>query len=193
MRTIVSLLFVITSFTFCNTAIARAQETITPDLSPKTKLEAFQARTNVVIVKGYSRIGSATGEEGSSVRVETIELRDASANSKTYGIAVEVRDAQKPERSNISMVDYDEIDSLLKGLDYLGKVDSSVTQLRSFEADYRTRGDLVFSAFSGRGSAVTISVSSGVIRPVTSFFRLEDLRAIAGLIIEAKKQLVAIQ
>lgn len=192
MKTIVSLLFIITSFAFY--ATASAQETTATDLlPPKTKLEAFQARTDVVIVRGYSRIGSAAGEEGNSVRVETIELRDASDNSKVYGIMVEVREAGKPERSNTSFVDYDEIDPLLKGLEYLGKVDNSVTQLKGFEADYRTRGDLLFSAFSGRGNSVTIAVSSGAIRPTTSFFRLEDLRAIMGLIIEAKKQLTAIQ
>src|SRR5205085_3020177 len=97
-----------------------------------------------------------------------------------------------PERNHLSFVDYDEIDPLLKGLEYLGKIDYSVTQLRAFEADYRTRDDLVFSALSGRNNTVMVAVSSGVVRPVSVQFRLEDLRSITGLIVEAKKQLDAI-
>jgi hypothetical protein len=113
--------------------------------------------------------------------------------TKEYGITIEVTEAGKPERRNISFIDYDEMNSLLKGLEYISKVDNSITQLKRFEADYRTRGGLFVSAFSERGSTVTIAVSSGTFRPVTSFFRLEDIKAISGLIVEAKTQLDAIQ
>jgi hypothetical protein len=85
------------------------------------------------------------------------------------------------------------MDSLLKALEYLSKADNSVTLLKRFEADYRTRGDLIASAFSGRGNNVTIAISSGTFRPVTSIFRLEDVKVISGLIVEAKTQLDAIR
>jgi hypothetical protein len=191
MKTILSLLFL--TISFLSSSSASAQETVATDLVPRTKLEAFQAKTGTVIVRGFSRVGSATGVESGSILVETIELRDAGDNSKVYGITVEVRDSGSPERNHLSLVDYDEIDSLLKGLEYLGKVDNSVTQLRAFEADYRTRDDLVFSAQSGRNNTVRVAVSSGVVRPVTAQFRLEDLRSITGLIVDARKQLDAIQ
>lgn len=192
MKFLVSLLLtVITLFIF--SISVTAQETNTTELEPKTRLEAFQARAGVVIVRGFSRIGSATGTDGSSIEVEAIELRDIDSRTKEYGITIEVADAAKPERRNISFIDYDEMDALLKGLEYLGKVDNSITQLKRFEVDYRTRGDLIVSAFNGRGSNVTIAVSSGTFRPVTSFFRLEDVKVISGLIIEAKTQLDAIR
>jgi hypothetical protein len=171
---------------------AAGQEANVPELEPRTKLEAFEARTGIVIIKGYSRIGLAAGLEGGSIEVETREFRDAD-NSKEYGISVEVREAGTPERRRTSFVDYDEIDSLLKGLDYLGKIDHSATNLTRFEAEYRTRGSLVISAFSTRGGAVTLAVSSGHFSRVTSLFRLDDLKAIRGLIIEAKNQLDAIK
>jgi hypothetical protein len=191
MKTIVSLLFLTISLLFSSTA--NAQESVPEELIPRTKLEAFRAKTGTVIVRGFSRVGSATGVEGGSILVETLELKDAGDNSKAHGITVEVRDTGSPERNHLSFVDYDEIDPLLKGLEYLGKIDYSVTQLRAFEADYRTRDDLVFSALSGRNNTVRVAVSSGVVRPVTVQFRLEDLRSITGLIVEAKKQLDAIQ
>ena len=172
---------------------ARAQEMDETVLEPKTKLEAFQAMIGVVIIKGFSRVGSATGPDGSSIEIETRELRNAESGSKEYGMAIEVRDAGKPARRSLSFIDYDEMEPLLRGLEYLSKVDSSITQLNRYEADYRTRGDLVISAFSGRGGVVTLAISGGTFRKVTSFFRLEDLKAIRGLVIEAKNQLDAIR
>lgn len=176
----------------CYSMSAFGQEADTPELEPRTKLEAFEARTGVVIIKGYSRIGTAPGLEGGSIEIETRELRD-DAGAREYGIAVEVREAGMPERRRTALIDYDELDSLLRGLDYLGKIDVSSTNLNRFEAEYRTRGDLSVSAFSTRGGAVTLAVSSGQIRRVTSLFRLEDLKAIRGLVIEAKNQLDAIR
>jgi hypothetical protein len=171
---------------------AAGQEVDSLELEPRTKLEAFEVRTGIVIIKGYSRVGTAAGLEGGSIEIETREFRDADG-AREYGIAVEVREAGTPERRRTAFVDYDEIESLLKGLDYLGKIDSSATNLNRFEAEYRTRGDLTVSAFSTRGGAVTLAVSSGRFRRVTSLFRLDDLKVVRGLIIEAKNLLDAIR
>lgn len=172
---------------------AAGQENVQTELEPRTRLEAFQARTGIVIIKGSSRIGVAAGLDGTSLEVETRELRDAGSNSREYGITVEVRETGANGRRSLSYIDYEEIDSLLKGLEYLSKIDNSVTQLNRFEADYQTRGELLVSAFSGRGGGVTLAIASGHFRKATSLFRLEDLKVIRGLIIEAKTQLDAIQ
>lgn len=192
MKSIVSLIFSVLSLFLFSTSVA-AQETVEIETEPKTKLEAFQVRTGVVIIKGYSRIGSATGPQGSSILVEAIEFREVASRSKEYGVTVEVREAGNNGRRSFAFIDYDEIDPLLKGLEYLSKIDDSVTQLNRFEADYRTRGEAIFSASSTRGGNVTITVSAGVLRGATSVFRLEDLKAIRGLFIEAKNQLDTIQ
>ena len=174
-------------------ASASAQETIEPEIEPKTRLEAFQLRTGVVVIKGFSRIGSATGPEGSSIVVEAIEYREVAGRSKVYGVTLTVREAGNDGRRSFSFIDYDEIEPLLKGLEYLSRIDSSVTQLQRFEADYRTKGEAIFSAFSTRGGNVTITVSAGIYRKAASAFKLEDLKAIRGLFIEAKNQLDTIQ
>jgi hypothetical protein len=170
-----------------------AQETVEAEIVPKTKLEAFQLRTGVVIIKGFSRIGTATAADGSSILVEAIEYREVTSRAKEYGVTIEVREAGNAGRRSFSFIDYDEIEPLLKGLEYLSKIDSSVTQLNRYEADYRTRGEAIFSAFSSRGGNVTITVSAGLFRKVTSAFKLDDLKAIRGLFIEAKNQLDTIQ
>ncbi len=192
MKSLISLTFVILSLILFSSPVT-GQEAVETELEPRTKLEAFQARTGVVVIKGFSRIGLAAGLEGTSIEVENREFRDVGSNSKEYGITVEVREAGNAGRRSLSYIDYDEIDPLLRGLEYLSKIDNSVTQLTRFEADYRTRGDLLVSAASSRGGVITLAISGGVVRRATSLFRLEDLKVIRGLIIEAKNQLDAIQ
>jgi hypothetical protein len=192
MKSLMSLIFVSLSLVFFSGS-ATGQEAAEMELEPKTKLEAFQARTGIVIIKGFSRTGVAAGLEGTSIEVETREFRDAGSNSKEYGITIEVREAGNPGRRILSYIDYDEIDPLLKALEYLSKIDNSVTQLNRFEADYRTRGDLLFSAYSSRGGVITLAISSGLFRKATALFKLEDFKVIRGLIIEAKNQIDAIQ
>ncbi|HKR02396.1 MAG TPA: hypothetical protein VJT09_17095, partial [Pyrinomonadaceae bacterium] len=143
--------------------------------------------------KRFSRVGLAQGLDGTSIEVESREFRDAGSNSREYGLTVEVREAGNNARRSLIYVDYDEIDPLLKGLEYVGKIDSSVTQLTRFEVDYITRGDLLISAFSARGGVITLAISGGAFRRTTALFRLEDLKVIKGLIIEAKNQLDALQ
>jgi hypothetical protein len=190
MRSLISLVFV-SLVVFSGAAVG--QEPVETQLEPRTKLEAFQARTGVVIIKGFSRIGTAAGLDGTSIEVETRELKDAVSNSREYGITVEVREAGSTGKRSLSFVDYDEIDPLLKGLEYLNRIDNAVTQLNRFEADYRTRGDLLISAASARGGVISLSISSGLFRRAVSFFKFEDLKVIRGLVIEAKNQLDAIQ
>jgi hypothetical protein len=192
MKSLINLFFLVLSLVVFSSHAA-GQEPAETELQPKTKLEAFQSRTGVVIIKGFSRIGLAPGLEGTSIEVENRELRDAGSNSREYGITVEVREAGNNARRSLSYIDYDEIDPLLKGLEYLSKIDNSVTQLTRFEADYRTKGDLLVSASSSRGGNITLAISSGDFRRATSLFRFEDLKVIRGLIIEAKNQLDTIQ
>lgn len=192
MKNLFSLIFVVLGMVIFSGSAA-GQESIETVLEPRTKLEAFQARTGIVIIKGYSRIGLAAGLDGTSIEVESREFRDAGSNAREYGITIEVREAGNTPRRSLSYIDYDEIDPLLKALEYINKIDNSVTQLTRFEADYRTRGDLLVSAFSGRGGVITLAISGGVFRRVTSLFRLEDLKVIRGLVIEAKNQLDLIQ
>jgi hypothetical protein len=57
---------------------------------PKTKLEAFIAKTGTVIIRGFSEIGSMQGLYGSSVAVDSMEFTDVTGgkNEKAYGITI---------------------------------------------------------------------------------------------------------
>jgi hypothetical protein len=158
----------------------------------KTKLEAFQAKTGVVIIRGFSEIGTTAGMYGTSVKVESKEFTEATTGRREYGITVEVKGGGRLERENTSYVDYDEIDSLIKGIDYIAKIDSTVTKLNNFQADYKTKDDLSFSTFSSQGE-VLFGVQSGRIGPALAYFNMSKLPEIRDLIVSAKAKLDSIR
>ncbi len=127
------------------TSQALAQDKAAPvPKEPKTKIEIFDAKTGAVIVHGFSTIGTVRGRFGTSATVECKEFTDASSGKKEYGITITVKDTSEYKREHVSYIDYDEIDSLTKGIDYITKVDKTATKLDDFQADYKTKGELAF-------------------------------------------------
>lgn len=161
-----------------------------PKTAPATKLEAFSARTGIVLVKGYTTLGTVNGM--GRVSIDVREFRDASnPKSAQYGVAFEVKESGRLERENTSFIDEDEIDSLIRGLDYISKIDRSVTTFGNFEAHYRTKGDLSLVVFSGRGGEISLAVSSGRIGRTQAFLKLADIEQIRSLLGEAKKSIAS--
>jgi hypothetical protein len=176
---------------FVQSACAQTGAKVESAGQTKTKLELFQARTGVVIIRGFSKIGTIDGRYGNA-SVESKEFTDASSGKREYGITIEVVSTGDVKRDNTSYVDYDEIDSLLKGIDYISKIQSSVTKLSNFQADYRTKGELEISTFSSGGRTLA-AVSSGSIGQVSAYFELSKLAELRDLIVKAKTNLGAIK
>ena len=165
--------------------LAQSEHSPEPE-KPKTKLEAFVAQDGAVIVQGFSKIGEVKGQYSTSVVVESKELTNASSGKKEHGITFEVRET-RPERDHTSYVDYDEIPSLIKGLEYIAKVDKSATPFDNFQADYRTRGDLQISTYSTDGGAkIAAAVSSGTIGRTRAFLTLRDLDSLRTFVETAR-------
>lgn len=169
---------------------ATAQEnTAAPEAAklaaPSTKLEAFSSRTGIVLIKGFTTVGVLNGM--GRVSIDAREFRDAS-NPKMaqYGVAFEVKESSRLERENTSYVDEDELDTLLKGLDYISKIDRGVTTLGNFEAQYRTKGDFSMTVFSNSRGEISFAVSSGRIGKTTAYLKLADAEQIKLLLLQAK-------
>lgn len=162
-------------------ALLPAQEATEPEKS-KTKLESFVAQDGVVVIRGFSKVGEIRGQYGSSVEVESKEFTNAATGKREHGISVAVKESGRLERSHTSYVDFDEIPSLIKGLEYIGKVDKSSTPLDQFQADYRTKGDLVVSTFNDSAGKVSVAVSSGVIGKTTAYLPIADLERLRELV-----------
>ena len=88
------------------------------------------------------------------------------------------------------MIDYDEIDSLLNAIDYLARVDWSVTSFPSFDAIYTTRGGFRLVAFGGRRSGV-IEYTARSVRSLWPSLALsrDQLAQLRSLVEQAKAKL----
>jgi hypothetical protein len=156
---------------------------------PSTKLEAFQAKTGIVIVRGYTTVGKIRAVGGEIV-VDAREFRDASSpNTHVAGISVTVTNNTGVERENTSFIDADEIDSLLAGLDYISKATKDITKLAQFEAEYRTKGDFSVTVFNQSNGQLSVAISSGTIGRTSAYLKLADLPQLQKLISSAKSLL----
>jgi len=157
-------------------------------LEPRTKLEAIEWRYERVLVKGFSQMASIN-TRGVEVRVDAVELKDTDAATRAIGLVVALRGPGENPRENRSLVDYDEIDRLLKGLDTVAKVNESITKLASFEARYRTLGDLEINVFRQSRSGTAASLTAGICDRVTALLTLDELDRFKAHIVEAKTRL----
>lgn len=171
-----------------NIQASRATQTSAPaPTDNKTQLEAFEAQTGTVIVKGYTRIN--TVQSIGRVSVDCMEITNANTGRKQTGIMFEVVELGRLDRSSRSYVDYDEIEPLLNGIDYLSKLTVSCTQLSNFEAVYVTQGTLKIVVYNDESGAIEVAVKSGHIGSVTAFIKIKDLAEIRTCVAKAKKQL----
>ena len=157
---------------------------------PATTLETWEAATDRVMVKGTAPVGSVS-LNGAVMSVTCEELAVGGLNQKMYGIRVGI--AVKGQSEGRTVLDYDELDSLLSAIDYLSKVDWSVTSLSSFDASYTSKAGLRVAAFSSkRAGMIEYSVRGSLMgkRVVVTQGQLSQLRS---LVEQAKNNLDAIR
>lgn len=145
-RALISLSFLLLTAVAC--AAQEAQPSPTPE-EFQTKLESLTSEIGAVIVKGYTRVGAMSGSRGAA-SLTAWEVINARTGRREQGVTVEIGDAaaNRPEVEERAYIDYDELDPLLKGIDYLLKLDDKVTKLSRYEAQYQTRGGLVLVTFN---------------------------------------------
>jgi hypothetical protein len=112
--------------------------------APKTEIENFELKPDTVIVKGLGEIGSVTTSAG-VISVRCKESIDETSGLKEYGVGVALASNQL---HGFLVVDYDELDSLIRGLDFLGKITYDATALPSFDATFNTKSGLLIAAHS---------------------------------------------
>jgi hypothetical protein len=127
--------------------VTRAQGWTTPGTNaPATEIENFEQQTDSIIIKGYGEIGTVTTGEG-VISIRCKESDNVTAGTKQYAIAITFA-ANQAETGSI--VDYDELDSLIHDLDFLSKISYNVTTMPSFDAGMATRSGFRAAAHSER-------------------------------------------
>jgi hypothetical protein len=165
----------------------RAQETNGCLPVPATKLEAFETNTDTVIIKATAPIGTVPAH-GGEVSVRCREITDAGTGHRESGIVMDIELGGAMEAG--LLIDYDELDSLLDGMEYLGKLDWSVTSLPDFQAVYTTKGGFRAGA---RGSRRTGNIEFDVRNTRVNSPRLplsrDQLGQLRSLVEQAKTKL----
>jgi hypothetical protein len=117
----------------------------------RTDIETFESQTNVVIVRGFGTGGTVSVGNG-ILSVHLKESYSPDTGGKWQALVLDGSDGSFRQRA---VIDYAEIDSLLRALDYIRSATSDVTGLPAFEVSYQTRdGFRVIGVGSHRQSAV---------------------------------------
>lgn len=164
-----------------------------PTPGGKTKFEAFKLKYGSLTIKGYSIVGTVSGL-GGNLTTQAVQLTDLTTKESAEAIVFVLKQTTgylKNESS--SVVDYDEIDSLLNGLDYVAKIDASVTPLQNFEALYRSRGGFQVGVYNDEQGKISAVLASGEITQVSVFIKLEDLPSFRSQVVAAQQKLASVR
>lgn len=112
-----------------------------------TAIGAFEAQADVILVKGFGNIGTVPLDAG-TLLIRCKETQDLSTGTKLYGLALGLDMGQGGELR--TLVDDDEVDSLLNAVDYLMKIKDTVTSLPGYEALFTTKAGFRVIAHSDR-------------------------------------------
>lgn len=151
---------------------------------PATAIENFELQPDTVIVKGFGEIGSIATDTG-VISVRCKESQNALTGTRMYGIAVAF--TSNSSRGYL-VVDYDELDPLIRSLNYLGGISYNVTTMPSFDASVTTRSGLRISAHSERkqgGIQMFLQFDDSWKIPLTS----DQFQQLQSLISQAKTDL----
>ena len=161
---------------------------------PKTHLQAMAEQKGVLVVGGYTDVGTVQNEAGSSVRITAAQFTNSQTSAKETGLLIFIHQViDGGSRETKSYIDGDEVDSLLSSLDAMAKLDRTTTTLDDFQARFRTRGDLEITSLDDAGvrivsiHGVEISSSSGQESWATTRFPLARLAQIQQYLTTAKQ------
>jgi hypothetical protein len=158
---------------------------------PRNKLEDIDGRMETLLIKGRHWVGTLRSQNGSA-RVEAFEVRDTRNSERATGVVVTFVPANADSRDDEirSLIDYEEIDPLLKILDTMVKADDNVTKLSHFEERYRTRGDFEVMVFKQQtGTSAAAAIEGGFFDRVRLLLIMDELVRLRYMIAQAKERL----
>ncbi len=125
--------------------------------APRTYFEAFNATPDVLLIKGSSTIDTLNNQINFPVEIRAERMTNPQTTNSVYAVSLRTT---FPQLVQVDYVDYDELDALIRGVQFIAQANSSITPLDNFEAVIRTRSGLSIAKL-GRGNKVIISITSG--------------------------------
>ncbi|MDX6306539.1 MAG: hypothetical protein QOI77_3508 [Blastocatellia bacterium] len=155
---------------------------------PRNKLEEFEGRIETILIKGRTYVATLRGQNGTA-SVEATEIRDTHNSTRATGVVVTIAAVGGPPGEIRALIDYDEIDSLIKAFDTLAKSDDSITKLTHFESRYRTKGDFEIMVFKQVSGGVAAAVEGGFFDRSRLLMTLDDFTRMRWMIAQARDRL----
>ena len=154
----------------------------------RNQLEEFESRVETILIKGRTYVATLRAQNGYA-RVEATEIRDTGNSTRTAGVVITIVADSGPPGEIRSLIDYDEIDPLIKAFDTIAKSDDSITKLTHFEARYRTKGDFEILVFKQVTGGVAASIEGGFFDRSRLLMTLDDFTRMRWMIAQAKDKL----
>ena len=151
---------------------------------PATKLEAFLAKKGKLIIKDFYELGEVFGEYGSTVEFDALVIYEPGKESqRVRGVKIEVSGGGKYERSDASFLDFEEVESLSKAIEYIVDLLSKWEGVNKeyTEVIFSTKGDFQIGFFQKATERFSFA-SSGHIGKVTCYFPLDRLSSIKSIV-----------
>ena len=155
---------------------------------PRNKLEEFESRMETILIKGRTYVATLRAQNGTA-RVEATEIRDSRNGERVNGVVITIVADGGPPGDIRSLIDYDEIDPLLKAFDSAAKADETITKLTHFEARYRTKGDFEILVFKQVSGGVAAAVEGGFFDRSRLYLTLDELTRLRWMMVQAKEKL----
>ena len=155
---------------------------------PRNKLEEFEGRMATILIKGRTYVATLRAQNGYA-RVEATEIRDTANSNRVTGVVITIVADGGPPGEIRSLIDYEEIDALIKAFDTIAKSDDSITKLTHFEARYRSAGDFEIMVFKQVAGGVAASVEGGFFDRSRLLMTLDDFVKLRWMIAQAKERL----
>jgi hypothetical protein len=155
--------------------------------APRNKLEEFESRASTLLIKGRTWVATLR-TAGAATRVEATDIRDLGTGTRAAGVTVAMT-GSAPGTEARCLIDYDEIEPLVRAFDAMEKADDSVTKLSNFEAHYRTRGDFEVIVFRQLTGGIAAAIEGGFYDRSRVLLTLEEFTRLRWMIVQAKERL----
>ena len=187
------LLVLIVAASFSSVFAQRRWERVPPPRDPqfyisRNNLEEFESRMETILIKGRTYVATLRAQNGHA-RVEATEIRDASNSTSVQGVVITIVADGGPPGEIRALIDYDEIDSLIKAFDTIAKSGDSITRLTHFETRYRTKADFEIMVFKQVSGGVAAAVEGGFFDRSRLLMTLDDFVKLRWMIVQAKEKL----
>jgi hypothetical protein len=153
---------------------------------PRNMLEEFESRNSTLLIKGRMWIATLR-TQGQSARVEATEIRDTDNGKRVTGVTITLSTITPPSEARC-LIDYEEIDALVKAFDTMAKADDSITKLNHFEVHYRTRGDFEIIVFKQTSGGIAAAIEGGFFDRTRVLLTLEEFNKLRWMIVQAKEK-----